>query len=37
MSIDNGWLRALAALAAVATLAAFLSDASAGRLHWRLP
>jgi hypothetical protein len=37
MPTNNGWVRAIAVLAALATVAGFLSDMDAGRLNWRIP
>jgi hypothetical protein len=37
MPSNNGWLRLLAALAALVTVAAFLDDLDGGRLDWGLP
>jgi len=37
MPTNNGWIRAMAAIAALMTLATFLSDFRSGRLEWRLP
>ncbi len=37
MKSNNGWLRLIAAIAALATLATFLNDAGNGRLDWGLP
>lgn len=37
MPSNSGWLRLLGALAALVTVAAFLDDLGAGRLHWDLP
>ncbi len=37
MQSNNGWLRLIAALAALATLATFVDDLGNGRLDWGLP
>jgi hypothetical protein len=37
MPSNNGWIRALAALVALMTLASFISDVNGGRLNWHLP
>jgi hypothetical protein len=36
MPSNNGWIRAIAAIAALMTLASFISDLDSGHLIWRL-